>query len=167
MNKPCVDCVRDGVTTKRKIATTRAGKPVPGPRCASHHRARRTQTRDTAWERRLIAVYDITAEEYWAIYEFQKKVNQSRGLSGVCYICGIATGTGKKKLSVDHCHKTGIVRGLICGHDNRDVLGHSRDQIEFFERAIEYLRNPPAVAVIGERIAPIEIENLTLYEETA
>jgi hypothetical protein len=45
------------------------------------------------------------------------------------------------------------------------VLGHARDAIEFFERAIEYLKNPPAVRVIGERIAPIELPNLTLNEK--
>jgi hypothetical protein len=57
-------------------------------------------------------------------------------------------------LSVDHCHETGIVRGLLCQPCNRDVLGHARDDTEFFERCIEYLNSPPAVNVIGERIVP-------------
>jgi hypothetical protein len=141
----CKDCIAEGVTTKRKLATTRAGKPVPGPRCSTHHRARRTATRDSAWERRLIAVYNITAAMYWAIYEAQ---------GGVCYICRRAKGSARKKLSVDHCHKTGIVRGLLCGPCNRDVLGHLRDDPEALYRAAEYLQRPPAVAVIGVRITP-------------
>lgn len=151
--KRCCDCVAEGITTKRKLAQTRAGKPVPGPRCSTHHRAKRAAGRDTAWERRLIATYGITAAEYWAIYEFQ---------DGRCYICRRATGTGRRRLSVDHCHSSGVVRGLLCAHDNRDVLGHLRDDPEAFLRGYEYLKNPPAVAVLGRRIAPIEVPNLTL-----
>jgi hypothetical protein len=89
-------------------------------------------------------VYGITAQEYWAIYEHQGKK---------CYICQRATGT-RKRLSVDHCHKTGIVRGLLCQRCNRDVLGHLRDDPDAFRRGQEYLRNPPAVMVIGERVVP-------------
>ena len=149
----CKDCVAEGITTKRKPALGRNGLPVPGGRCATHERARKSRTRDAAWERRLISVYGITADEYWLIYEFQ---------GGRCYICQRATGTGRKKLSVDHCHTTGFVRGLLCGPCNRDVVGHLRDDSEAFMRGYEYLLFPPAVSVIGERVAPIEIENLTL-----
>lgn len=145
-DKPCIDCVAEGVTTKRKIATTKAGKPVPGPRCATHHRAKRNTTRDTAWERRLAAIYGITAAEYWAIHEYQL---------GRCYLCQRATGVAKR-LSVDHCHESGVVRGLLCLPCNRNVLGHARDEIAFFERAIDYLNSPPAVRAIGLKIVPEE-----------
>lgn len=155
--KQCVDCVAEGITTKRKLATTRAGKPVPGPRCATHHRAKRGSTRDRAWEARLLKTYGITADEYWAIYEYQVEVNKARGLTGACYLCGRATGKGRKKLSVDHDHKTGFVRGLLCGPCNRDVLGHLRDDPEAFRRGAEYIESPPALRIIGERIAPIEL----------
>lgn len=131
----CKDCVAEGITTKRKPALTRSGKPVPGNRCVTHERSRKSKTRDSAWERRLMAVYGITAAMYWAIYELQ---------GGVCYICRRAKGSAKKKLSVDHCHKTGFVRGLLCGPCNRDVLGHLRDEIDAFHRAIEYLTSYPA-----------------------
>lgn len=97
-----------------------------------------------SWEKRLILIYGITAAEYWAIYEFQ---------GGKCYICQRATGT-RKRLSVDHCHKTGVIRGLLCSPCNRDVLGHLRDCIESLKRAIRYLRWPPAINVIGRRIVP-------------
>ena len=66
-----------------------------------------------------------------------------------------------KRLSVDHDHKTGIIRGLLCTMCNKYTLGWARDCIEFFKRAIAYLTNPPAVQVIGERIAPIEAERLS------
>jgi hypothetical protein len=89
-------------------------------------------------------VYGITADEYWSIYRYQM---------GRCFICERATGV-RKKLSVDHCHATGIVRGLLCSTCNSRVLGHLRDDISAFERAIDYLTSPPAVQVIGERIVP-------------
>lgn len=89
-------------------------------------------------------MYGISADEYWEIYEFQ---------GGTCAICQRATGV-RKRLSVDHCHETGAVRGLLCQKCNRDVLGHLRDDIAAFERAIEYLANTPASQVIGLRIVP-------------
>lgn len=95
---------------------------------------------ETRWRQ----VYGISADEYWAIYEYQNKR---------CYICERATGA-RKRLSVDHCHDTGIVRGLLCQRCNRDILGHLRDDIAAFERAIEYLVEPPALHVIGSRIVP-------------
>lgn len=136
--RECKDCLEEGITTGRPA-------PHPGPRCSSHHREVTQQRRDAAWAKRLIATYGITAEEYWAIYEAQ---------GGKCYICRRATGK-VRKLAVDHSHETGEVRGLLDKMCNRNILGHSRDEIEFFERAAEYLRNPPARAVVGERIAPI------------
>lgn len=134
----CKDCVRDGIKTIRKA-------PHPGPRCASHHRARKSDTQTAAWERRLINTYGITAEDYWRIYEFQ---------GGCCYICRRAKGTGRKRLCVDHCHETGVVRGLLCNPCNKSVLGHLRDDYEALLRGVDYLNNPPAVLAIGERFVP-------------
>ena len=136
--KACVDCIDEGITTARKA-------PHPGPRCATHHRAKRAKRNSTTREQRWLQVYGITGEEYWRIHDFQ---------GGCCYICRRAKGTGRRRLSVDHCHKTGVVRGLLCNTCNAKILGHARDDVAFFERCIEYLTNPPAVDIIGERIVP-------------
>lgn len=91
-----------------------------------------------------MALYGLLPDEYARIKAFQ---------GGVCALCQRANGS-RKALSVDHDHATGIIRGLTCSHDNVKVLGHARDSIEYFERCIEYLKNPPAVQAIGVRITP-------------
>jgi hypothetical protein len=55
---------------------------------------------------------------------------------GVCYIC--KDPPGKKLLSVDHCHKDGTIRGLLC-HNCNNGLGKFKDNIVLMYRAITYL----------------------------
>ena len=110
----------------------------PGPRCAEHMRAFRSRQKAEKHARWILATYGITAEEYQAIYEAQ---------GGKCAICQRATGRNKK-LSVDHDHKTGEVRGLLCTPCNRDVLGHLRDSVAALLRAVRYLLHPPARKVL-------------------
>ena len=57
---------------------------------------------------------------------------------GGCGVCGIPQPRGKKAWHVDHDHKTGKVRGVLCGHCNSG-LGHFRDNIKALNRAIHYL----------------------------
>jgi hypothetical protein len=82
--------------------------------------------------------YGITSEQYKALYEAQ---------GGVCYICQRATGK-RKRLAVDHDHKTGYVRGLLCSPCN-NILAHLRDDLLAAYRVVEYLEKPPAWAEIG------------------
>lgn len=133
----CLDCKKQGVLTVRKAT----GKPLL---CATHRRARRSSRRNYSHDRHIGETYGITSEEYWKIYEHQ---------GGRCYICRRGTGA-RKRLSVDHCHKTGVVRGLLDTPCNVRVLGHLRDDIEALQRAIDYLKDPPAVRAIGIRITP-------------
>jgi hypothetical protein len=64
--------------------------------------------------------------------------------NGVCAICKKEEFTTFpktgiiKSLSVDHCHETGKIRGLLCVHCNRG-LGCFKDQINLFSEAINYL----------------------------
>lgn len=76
-------------------------------------------------EKRLFT-YGLTGDDYLKMYNNQ---------SGLCAIC-----QASDKLVIDHCHTTNKVRGLLCGKCNT-ALGLLKDNIEYFQRAIEYLKN--------------------------
>lgn len=99
---------------------------TPPPRC-------KACTSQRAHERRMVHTYGIDSEMYQKIFDYQ---------NGVCFIC--LSKSVKRRLAVDHDHKTGEVRGLLCRRCNRDVLGHfARDQVDVLQRAIDYLEDPP------------------------
>lgn len=62
--------------------------------------------------------------------------------NGVCAIC--KESFDKLEVEVDHCHKTGIIRGLLCGKCNRG-LGQFDDDIKKIQGAIDYLSAPRKV----------------------
>lgn len=71
--------------------------------------------------------------------DFQKMLS---GQSGACQICRFVfvVGAGRELIPhVDHCHKTGKVRGLLCTSCNK-MLGFAKENLVSLERAIEYLK---------------------------
>lgn len=56
---------------------------------------------------------------------------------GRCAICSTDQ-PGRPSWSIDHCHSTGVARGLLCNHCNT-AIGLMRDDPEVMRRAIEYL----------------------------
>jgi len=58
-----------------------------------------------------------------------------------CKICNIKYENVSKHngLYIDHCHKSGKVRGLLCAKCNR-LLGVWDDNIEILQSAIDYLK---------------------------
>lgn len=119
--------------------------PHPGPRCVTCWREVKKERAAVSRQRRLDKGFGITPEEYQRIKDHQ---------GGMC-ICGTWTGYNgnTRPLSVDHDHKTGLVRGLLCKHCN-DLLGRVKDDPQYFTRMVEYLLSPPAVQVLGPRYVP-------------
>ena len=50
--------------------------------------------------------------------------------------------------SIDHCHRTGRVRGVLCQRCNV-TIGYFQDDPAVCLRAIAYLTQPPADAITG------------------
>lgn len=60
--------------------------------------------------------------------------------NGKCAICaGARLSTGKFRLHIDHCHDTGIIRGLLC-HNCNVGIGNLRHDENIMHRAIDYLK---------------------------
>ncbi|MFD8142586.1 endonuclease domain-containing protein [Streptomyces sp. NPDC059708] len=88
----------------------------------------------------MTATYGLATGEYGALFALQ---------NGKCAICG---GTRKTNLDVDHCHKTGLIRGLLCARCNRQLIARgARDNPTILRNAADYLENPPCPRLLGER----------------
>lgn len=67
--------------------------------------------------------------------------------NGVCAIC--QRHQRKQRLSIDHSHKTGRVRGLLCTRCNRNI-GRFFDSYEMLQRAADYLKQSAQSAEIAQ-----------------
>ncbi len=125
---------RPGVPARRRTA------PAPAPEKAEP-RARRSRaeidaeraTKARARERYVERTYKITAAMYRALEAFQ---------GGRCWGCRRARGVAKE-LAVDHNHRTGEVRMLLCSTCN-EIVGHFRDDPEALIRLGLALIDPPS-----------------------
>lgn len=110
---------------RRKLTKARVRfEKKRGPRCYKDYSLRRK--------------FGLTLEQYEAMREAQ---------NDLCAICGRQE-TKKHRnhlrcqLAVDHDHKTGSVRGLLCYNCNRG-LGHFQDDPQLLSRAVDYLLDAP------------------------
>ncbi len=71
----------------------------------------------------------VTQEQYDEAYLKQ---------AGLCAICSSECSSGKK-LAADHCHTTGIFRGLLCRQCNLGI-GNLKDDAVLVEKALNYLK---------------------------
>ena len=90
----------------------------------THKEERKARNRAAEIQRK----YKLTMTEYSILLS---------SASGHCAICGEPA-----KLHIDHDHKEGGVRGLLCGSCNR-MLGLAFDNPDTLRNAIAYLEKPP------------------------
>lgn len=94
----------------------------------------------------LRRTYGITEAEYDDIFAAQGRR---------CAICKRVPTAGKN-LHVDHDHRTGLLRGLLCARCNHDLLGRRDQDPGLFLNAYDYLESPPAPAALGrQQQAPV------------
>lgn len=77
----------------------------------------------------LRRLYGITFDEYLSMLARQ---------GGKCALCGKSADDYKRWLHVDHNHKTGRIRGLLC-HVCNVILGVWFEDKERFTKTMEYL----------------------------
>ncbi|MGV8972244.1 MAG: endonuclease VII domain-containing protein [Rhodoglobus sp.] len=80
-------------------------------------------------DKRLMSLFGIGLAEYNERLAAQ---------DGQCAICGERCSSGRR-LAVDHCHKTGAVRGLLCIRCNNGI-GNFMDDPQRLLAAVAYLR---------------------------
>jgi hypothetical protein len=84
----------------------------------------------------LMKSYGMTPQEFMEMYERQSR------RCGICekgIALNVADGASvRNRAVVDHCHSTGVVRGLLCDPCN-NMLGRASDNPATLRRAAEYV----------------------------
>lgn len=102
-------------------------------------------------ERDAKRLYGATPEELQAILDSQR---------GLCAICGGSPGKiGAKgtvgRLHLDHDHRTGKLRGFLCGNCNT-MLGLAKESREILLRAMGYLERFEPPPVFSDALQDVE-----------
>ncbi len=84
--------------------------------------------RKSSWVYKIKCAYGLTSERYEDMLLRQ---------GGCCAVC--KRPPSERKLSVDHCHATKRIRGLLC-HSCNVALGLLKDNVDALASAIEYLK---------------------------
>ncbi len=106
--------------------STSAWKLANPERVQAHEKKRRGTQNWLAGS--LRRKFNLTVQDYEHMLKLQRSV---------CAICEQPEKT--RRLSVDHCHATGVVRGLLCRRCNV-ALGQFNDSPELLRAALKYLR---------------------------
>lgn len=132
------DCANCGTAIRIRM---KAGKPrcheaLKAQKSSEHHKAymrdyakKRSQAKPRAVrEPRKLRGHGLSQSD-------AKELREGKA----CWICGE---TDVTKLCVDHCHKSNVIRGILCRNHNA-ALGMFQDNPEHLAKAIEYLNGSP------------------------
>lgn len=143
----CKVCVNDGNrrfrdTHKEHIKAQVLARRAKDPKAyLAYYRNYRKQNKDRIntnnkrgkLNRDLWFQYLIREPEYWDL------VKQQGGVCAVCHKAEVTIRHGKQqRLSVDHDHETGFIRGLLCAACN-GAIGLFRENPHTMRRAADYI----------------------------
>jgi hypothetical protein len=104
---------------------------------AAYHRQYRANHLDREKEVQLLFNHGLTMQQWNELFVKQ---------NGLCAICGNwlrlpenGLGKGNGLVHTDHDHRTGKIRGLLCGKCNMGI-GLFKDSVDILRSASEYLR---------------------------
>jgi hypothetical protein len=92
---------------------------------------KRSYKKNNTRKNRILKKYGVTEEMFNEMFNEQNER---------CKICNKHQSECKITFAIDHCHKTGKIRGLLCNTCNRG-LGYLQDDIVLLQNAIIYLKN--------------------------
>jgi hypothetical protein len=85
--------------------------------------------------------YDLVKNYNITLNQFKEMSINQNDRCAICYVHILdISAKHKKTLCVDHCHKTGKIRGLLCDRCNRGI-GLFKEDIKIMLKAIEYITN--------------------------
>lgn len=116
----CPNCKRQAEVARRAIKRTGMSPVHRGPNDG------RSENRRAA---RLRRYYGITVAQYDSLLEKQ---------GHKCAVCRKPSSESKTRLAVDHNHKTGEIRGLLCSHCNHRLVSRWKDG-ELLRRIADYV----------------------------
>lgn len=128
--KLCTKCERIlplGSFWKSSNKEARKGRATFCTECSKVYNAERYE--DNGRNARLERLYGMTLEQYDGMLEAQ---------NNRCAICGSEDPKRGSRFLVDHCHRTGDVRGLLCHHCNV-FIGMAEDDTATLLSAVKYL----------------------------
>lgn len=117
--KPCAQAAKRASLERRPLS------PEKRRLYQARYKAKHPDRQREVQQRRVLRKYGLTLEQYEAILA---------GQNGRCAICHKVS----DRLVIDHCHRTGEVRGILCGTCNVGV-GMFDDSAEHLQAAIKYL----------------------------
>ena len=129
----CIDC------GKRARDKWRKESPKDNDRNKAYNKENAKELRG----KKLVKKYwpNLTWQE--ALAEWNRMYEEQGGLC--------AFGHKVKILQVDHCHETGVVRGLLCYNCNNG-LGRFKDDIEVLKMTVPYIEKPRKKNTIDSRL---------------
>lgn len=119
----CISCRKNSITQYRK--KLKDNRPIKVDDNDTLQ-AKKIEQKNKKKFRELFSRYGLTKNKYLEMLDSQ---------SNCCKMCDERT-----DLVVDHCHTSGLIRGLLCGRCNL-ALGYLRDSEELALRAANYLKS--------------------------
>ena len=132
--RTCSDCGQDKPHTEFDKKVVKNGRIYRASFCRPCRNVRRRSNYDPDHNTNSMMQknYGITLADYDRMVEKQ---------DGKCAICeSTEPRSNGARFAIDHDHKTGKVRGLLCGLCNT-AIGKFKDDVALLQSAIEYLRD--------------------------
>lgn len=154
--KKCTTCnIEKALHEYSRSSTGKYGRASQCKSCNKKYRAEWLATKEPHYRKSeaLKRIYNIDYAEYLRLLD---------GQDHKCAICRKPSSEFKKGLSVDHCHSTGKIRGLLCGTCNRWLVGALQEP-SLLRSAADYLETSDTGFVVNERyiksVRPRRISN--------